>query len=207
MFKAMKKKSKLMIIMAMAVVILSACLHDQNTTLSADPLTVPDTEIQVLEKDVMTETLPYIIGAGDTLKITVFGEKDLSDNYKVGKDGTISMPLIGAIALDQHNLRSAETVIADALRNGFLKDPSVSIEVKESRPFFILGEVRRPGSYNYVGGMSILQAIAISGGFTYRANRNTVDILRGSTPAEPVSYDVEESVQAGDIIFVRERFF
>lgn len=207
MFKTMKKTLQLGIIMAMATMILSACVHDQTPIVSADPLTVPEADIHTIEQDSITETLPYIIGAGDTLKITVFGEKDLSDNYKVGKDGTISMPLIGAISLDQKDLRGAEMVIADALRNGFLKDPSVSIEVTESRPFFILGEVRRPGSYNYVGGMNILQAIAISGGFTYRANRNTVDILRGSTPSKPVSYDIEEPVQAGDIIFVRERFF
>lgn len=207
MFKTMKKKLQLVIIMAMAVVFLSACLHDQTLVASTDPLTVPKTDIQTVEQDSVTETLPYIIGAGDTLKVTVFGEKDLSDNYKVGKDGTISMPLIGAIALDEKDLRSAEAMIAQSLRAGFLKDPSVSIEVKESRPFFILGEVRRPGSYNYVGGMNILQAIAISGGFTYRANRNTVDILRGSTPSKPVSYDIEKPVRAGDIIFVRERFF
>lgn len=193
--------------MAMATMIISACVHDQTPIVSADPLTVPEADIHTIEQDSITETLPYIIGAGDTLKITVFGEKDLSENYKVGKDGTISMPLIGAISLDQKDLRGAEMVIADALRNGFLKDPSVSIEVTESRPFFILGEVRRPGSYNYVGGMNILQAIAISGGFTYRANRNTVDILRGSTPSKPVPYDIEKPVQAGDIIFVRERFF
>lgn len=167
------------------------------------PAEIPavDNNINVLESE-------YILGAEDKIKITVFGEKDLSGDYKLGGDGTIAIPLIGVINLQNLSLRQAERQIEEKLKDGYLKNPSVSIEVAESRPFYIMGEVRRPGSYNYINGMSVLQAVAISGGYTYRANQKTVDILRGNaTPQEPKPYPPEAAVRAGDIIFVRERFF
>lgn len=150
----------------------------------------------------------YALGAGDKVKVTVFGEKDLSGDFKIGSDGTIAMPLIGIVDVNNLDIRLAEKRIEQKLQNGYLKNPSVTIEVLESRPFYILGEVRRPGSYNYISGMSVLQAIAISGGFTYRANRKEVDILRGNAaPTKPVSATPHSDVKPGDIIFVRERFF
>gem|GEM_PF-1036558 len=150
----------------------------------------------------------YILGSEDKIKVTVYGEKDLSSDYKIGSDGAIAMPLIGTVIIENLSLREAENLIENRLRDGYLKKPSVSIEVQESRPFYIMGEVRRPGSYNYIGGMNVLQAIAISGGFTYRANRKEVDVIRGnSSPSKPKPMKPEDIVQAGDIIFVRERFF
>ena len=150
----------------------------------------------------------YILGAEDKIKVTVFGEKDLSGDYKIGADGVIAMPLIGTVMVGDKSLRQAEALIEEKLRDGYLKDPSVSIEVQESRPFYIMGEVRRPGSYNYINGMNVLQAVAISGGFTYRANRKSVDVIRGNaSPSEPIEIKPEDVVRAGDIIFVRERFF
>ncbi len=150
----------------------------------------------------------YILGSDDKVKITVFGEKDLSGDYKIGGDGAVSMPLIGTVMIGQLSLRQAEHAIEQKLRDGYLKDPSVSIEVQESRPFYIMGEVRRPGSYNYVNGMNILQAVAISGGFTYRANQKEIDVIRGQTDtSDPMEMSPDDAVQAGDIIYVRERFF
>lgn len=150
----------------------------------------------------------YTLGAEDRIKITVFGEKELSDEYRVGSDGTIAFPLIGDLSVEGLTLRQAEEIIETKLKEGYLKKPSVSIEVSESRPFYILGEVRRPGSYNYVAGMSVLQAVAISGGFTYRANRKSVEILRGNkAPSQPINVAPNEKVKPGDIIFIQERFF
>lgn len=172
----------------------------------ADNLTIQ--EAPALEEKIVVLDSEYILGSEDKIKITVFGEKDLSGDYKLGGDGAIAMPLIGVINLQGLSLRQAESEIETKLQDGYLKTPSVSIEVAESRPFYIMGEVRRPGSYNYINGMSVLQAVAISGGFTYRANQKTVDILRGNaTPQEPKPYPPESAVRAGDIIFVRERFF
>jgi len=150
----------------------------------------------------------YILGPEDRIKITVFGEEELSSDYRVGSDGTIAFPLIGDVKVEGLTLRQTEEAIRERLKQGFLKKPSVSIEVSESRPFYILGEVRRPGSYNYIAGMNVLQAVTISGGFTYRANRKAVEILRGSqAPAEPMTASTGETVKPGDIIFIRERFF
>lgn len=150
----------------------------------------------------------YVLGPEDRLKITVFGEEELSSDYRVGSDGTIAFPLIGDVNVEGLTIRQTEEAIRERLKQGFLKKPSVSIEVSESRPFYILGEVRRPGSYNYIAGMSVLQAVAISGGFTYRANRKAVEILRGSqAPSEPMKASTGEPVKPGDIIFIRERFF
>lgn len=150
----------------------------------------------------------YVLGPEDRLKITVFGETELSGDYRVGSDGTIAFPLVGDVVVEGLTLRQAEESIKEKLRQGYLKKPSVSIEVSESRPFYILGEVRRPGSYNYIAGMSVLQAVAISGGFTYRANRKNVEILRGNqAPAEPMNATTHAKVKPGDIIFIQERFF
>jgi len=150
----------------------------------------------------------YVLGAEDRVKITVFGESELSADYRVGSDGTIAFPLIGDVMVEGLTLKQAQEVIKNKLKQGFLKKPSVSIEIAESRPFYILGEVRRPGSYNYIAGMNVLQAVAISGGFTYRANRKTMEILRGAkAPKQPIKAAPAESVKPGDIIFIRERFF
>ncbi|MCI5059969.1 MAG: polysaccharide export protein [Alphaproteobacteria bacterium] len=160
------------------------------------------------QKSVSNDARGYRLGPDDKIDINVFGEKDLSGDFKLGGDGSISMPLIGVVLLNNLTLREAENLIEAKFKGGYLKDPSVSIEVLESRPFYILGEVRRPGSYNYINGMSALEAIAISGGFTYRANRKKIDILRrGHVPTEPQPFTPDTTIQAGDIIFVRERFF
>ncbi len=156
----------------------------------------------------ITSTDQYKLGAEDKITITVFGEKDLSGDFKIADDGTISMPLIGTVSLQGLTLRDAEEKIKTQLRQGYLKKPDVSIEVLAARPFYIMGEVRRPGSYNYVSGMNVIQAVAISGGFTYRANKKYVEVLRGNPiPNEPIQIDPNAIVKAGDIIFVRERFF
>lgn len=182
----------------------------QNDVADAPATGMPMTLVEPIpmEPKPLVQKSGYELGAGDKIKITVFGEKDLSGDFKVGGDGKIAMPLIGVVDVNNLDIREAEKHIELKLQDGYLKNPSVTIEVMESRPFYILGEVRRPGSYNYINGMSVLQAIAISGGFTYRANRKKVDILRGNAaPSEPVPVPPEANVKPGDIIFVRERFF
>ena len=159
------------------------------------------------EQDVIANAA-YALGPDDKIKITVYGEEDISGEFKVTSDGSISVPLIGVVNILDNSPRDVEVLIANKLLDGYLKDPSVSIEVIESRPFYIMGEVRAPGSYSYVNGMNILQAVAISGGFTYRANRKSIDVLRGNnTPSDPVAMLPKESIKPGDIIYVRERFF
>lgn len=151
----------------------------------------------------------YILGSGDKLRITVFGEKDLSGDYTVNDAGNISYPLIGEVPLRGLTLVQAKDKIATLLQNGYLNDPSVSIEVGEFRPFYITGEVRSPGSYSFVAGMSVMNAVVVAGGFTFRADQDEVEILRTTAGGTKMLKDMgpEEKVVPGDIILVEERFF
>lgn len=148
----------------------------------------------------------YRLGAGDRVRVGVFGETELSGEFELDSQGTFSMPLIGTV--DGHDLtpRALEERIADKLRDGFLKNPRVSVEVLNYRPFYILGEVNTPGSYPYRAGMTILNAAALAGGFTYRADERDIEVTRGGV-GEPIEVTSESIVQPGDVIRVKERLF
>ena len=118
------------------------------------------------------------------------------------------MPLIGPVSIGGRDVANAEKLIGEKLADGYLVNPRVSIEVLNYRPFYILGEVKKPGSYPYVNGMTVLNAIALASGFTYRANEKKIVITRKVDGAEK-KIDVEDTtlVMPGDIIRVPERFF
>ena len=150
----------------------------------------------------------YRLGSGDKLKVTVYEEKSLSGKFEVGGDGVVSFPLIGAVSASGLSIRELEERIVKRLLDGYLKNPKVSIEVTNYRPFYILGEVKEPGSYPYVNGMTVLNAIALGGGFTYRANKKEISLLRSGaseTNKEVVSQGAK--VLPGDVLRVEERFF
>lgn len=150
----------------------------------------------------------YRLGAGDKLRITVFGERDLSGNFEVDGLGYISMPLIGEVPAGNTTLRAVEQAIAEKLRLGILKEPKVSIEVLNYRPFYILGEVRNPGSYPFVNGITVLKAIAMAGGYTYRADKKDIRVTRAGDKTNTEKKVGQHSVLLpGDIIRITERFF
>ncbi len=150
----------------------------------------------------------YTLGVGDRLKLTVYGEADLSGEYEVGSTGFVAMPLIGDIPVAGHSLRAFETAVRNKLAQGYLRDPRVSAQVINYRPFFILGEVAKPGSYPYVNGMNVLNAVALAGGYTYRADKSGVTLTKANDPEKKEQSVPEEStVMPGDIIRVPERFF
>ncbi len=151
----------------------------------------------------------YLVGPDDVLRITVFGEDNLSDLYAVSGGGDISMPLIGSIDVAGLTLKDIENKITFALRDGYLVNPSVAIEVSQYRPFYILGEVRNPGSYSYVSNMSVLNAVALAGGFTAAADKTRAEILRSHKEQTDVLKDepVDVSVIPGDIIVIKEKGF
>jgi protein involved in polysaccharide export with SLBB domain len=151
----------------------------------------------------------YRIGPDDEIKITVYGEEDLSGSYPVSGTGNISMPLIGDVHVQNFTLKDVELAVTEKLKDGYLLDPKVSVEISKYRPFYILGEVRVPGSYPYVNNMSVLNAVAVAGGFTYRANKKRVEIMRTHEEDADVDKDqpVDTLVVPGDIILVKERFF
>jgi len=150
----------------------------------------------------------YKLGPGDVLKVTVYGEPDLTNTYRVSQDGYIAVPLVGDLKAAGLSIAGLEQSLAHRLSEGYLKDPTVSIEMTTARPFFILGEVRLPGSYDYLSDMSVLNAVAVAGGFTYRANKKEVELLRPSEGEDTYQkVSVSEKILPGDIVLIKERFF
>ena len=151
---------------------------------------------------------PYRLGSGDRLRVIVFGQDNLSNSYSVDGAGDISMPLIGRVRAQALATAELERTIEARLRQGFLREPSVSVEVEAYRPFFVLGEVALAGQYPFITGMTVQKAIAVAGGFTPRAVESSVEITRlidgrPATFPAPLSYPV----RPGDAITVQERFF
>lgn len=150
----------------------------------------------------------YKLDAGDKLRVIVFGEMDLGGEYEVDGSGYVRLPLIGQLPAAGLAVSEFENGMKAALEKGYLKDARVSVEVINYRPFYILGQVNKPGEYPYVNGMTVLSAVALAGGYTYRANETNVFIRRrGAEEQRLAPADQVTRVQPGDIITVRERFF
>ncbi|MEI6706279.1 MAG: polysaccharide biosynthesis/export family protein [Methylococcales bacterium] len=150
----------------------------------------------------------YRLGSGDKLKITIFNQEDMNGEYAVDGTGNVSLPLIGTIVAKNLTLAELEKKLKEKLIPDYLLNPKISIEVLNYRPFYILGEVKSPNSYPYVSGMSYLTAIAIAGGFTYRAKESFVYVIHSNDPEQKeVETNLEALVMPGDIIHVEERFF
>jgi polysaccharide export outer membrane protein len=147
------------------------------------------------------------IQAGDKIKLTVYGEDTLSGLYEISPSGTVSLPLIGTVNAVGQSRAELERAIARKYTT-FVKDAKVTVNVIEFRPFYIMGEVNKPGRYPYESGLNILTAITTAGGMTYRASKSAVLIQR---PGEDVwhEYPLTASLQVGpgDLIRVPERYF
>ncbi|MBL9099178.1 MAG: polysaccharide export protein [Alphaproteobacteria bacterium] len=150
----------------------------------------------------------YALGSGDKVRVIVFGEEDLSGEFVVDDTGFVSLPLIGQIAATGRTVRQLEQDIAAKLGAQYLKDPRVSIEVLGYRPFYIIGEVNKPGEYPFVAGMSVLNAVAMAGGYSTRANESSVYIKRkAAAEEEKFPADATTKLEPGDIVNVVERWF
>lgn len=154
------------------------------------------------------EESAYRLDAGDRVKVVVYGHEDLSGEFDVDGEGLVSLPLIQEVAAAGLSMRELEEAITNRLKPDYLKNPRVSVEVLNYRPFYILGEVKTPGSYPFVNGMTVINAVALAGGYTYRARSNKVVILRGaSTEQEKIPAGPDTPVLPGDVIEVPERLF
>jgi len=151
---------------------------------------------------------PYMLNSGDRVRVTVFEQARLTNNYSVDQSGYIAFPLIGSVPASGKTVKQLEGVIASKLRGGYLRDPDVSVEVDRYRPIFIMGEVGGSGQYSYVPGMTVQKAIAAAGGFSPRANQENVDITR-AVNGEVVTGRVliSDPILPGDTVYVRERLF
>ena len=151
------------------------------------------------------EPAGYKLGSGDEVRVTVFNHTDLSGQFTVSGDGKIALPLVGDINAAGLTPQAVEAAIKDALEPEYLKNASVNVDVLNYRPFYILGEVNKPGSYPYVSGMKVVNAVALSGGYTVRASQGKIFIERGGQQKVPA--DPQTQVLPGDIVHVPERFF
>lgn len=154
-------------------------------------------------------TSDYKLGAGDRMRIIVYGQEKLTGEYVLDGSGVLAFPLIGQVQANGMTSAQLERAIVSRLHPDFLRNPSVSVEVMTRRPFYIIGEVKNPGSYPYVSGMLVINAIALAGGFTYRARESSFYIKRNNESGQQarVSATQETPVQPGDVIMVRERYF
>lgn len=150
----------------------------------------------------------YRLGSADEIKIAVFGEPQLSGNFIVDGQGFISLALIGELQVKDMTLREVQRLIETKLKDGYLRDPQVSAEMVRGRPYYVLGEVNRPGQYDFTSGLTVMNAIATAGDFTYRADKRRVFIKSADSDAErEVRLTVSTPVRPGDTIRIRERFF
>lgn len=160
------------------------------------------------ESEATGSDISYHLGSGDELKITIFNQDDMNGEYTIDGAGNVSLPLIGTITAKNLTLNEFEMKLKEKLIPDYLLNPKIAIQVLNYRPFYILGEVKNPNSYPYVSGMTYLTAIAIAGGYTYRAKENAVYVIHANDPGQKeIETKLEELVLPGDIIHVEERLF
>jgi protein involved in polysaccharide export with SLBB domain len=150
----------------------------------------------------------YTLGPGDKIRVSVFGEEDLSGEYQIDSSGMVRLPLIGTIRAAGFTSPSLENAIAGALAQGYLKSPKVNVEVSAYRPFYIIGAVNRPGEYPYVANMSALNAVAFGGGFTDAARTSTIFVRHeGSTNEIEAPASQVTMIRPGDVVRVKNTLF
>lgn len=150
----------------------------------------------------------YTLDSGDRLRVVVFGQDGITNSYTVDAGGNVNLPLVGAVPARGGTTQQLSRMITARLKQGFVRDPSVSVEVETYRPFFILGEVTTPGQYPYVANMTAETAVAIAGGFAPRASKGKVQLTRNA-PGQRINGEVPLNfpLRPGDTVVVKERWF
>jgi polysaccharide export outer membrane protein len=150
----------------------------------------------------------YRLDAGDRLRVVIYGQEGLTNTYAIDAGGSITMPLIGAVRARGLTPAGLAAEITGKLRNGYIREPSVAVEIEAYRPFFILGEVAAPGQYPYVPNMSVESAVAIAGGFSPRAKRDRVTLTHSDAGGSSrVVVPLGTPISPGDTVLVGERWF
>ena len=201
---------------------LDSLAYDRNANAPVNPPAQPEPRGRVPAQAALAQAaipvtvqtappeLAYTLDTGDKLRIVVFGQDGLSNSYFVDAAGQITMPLIGVVNARGRTTQQLARAVGEKLRNGFIREPHVAIEVETYRPFFILGEVTYPGQYAYVPNMTVETAVAIAGGFSPRAYRWDVKIDRpepGGVLRSRASVPLLTRVHPGDTVIIKERWF
>jgi polysaccharide biosynthesis/export protein len=151
---------------------------------------------------------PYQLDTGDVVRVSVYGDAELSKSYRVDDSGAIAFPLVGQVPVRGGTTEQAAVRLASALSNGFMRNPDVAVEVDQYRPFFIQGEVRNSGQFPYVYGMTVRAAISTAGGYTETADRDRAVVYRrNGTEMVRGPVDLDFPIYPGDTIVVSERWF
>jgi polysaccharide export outer membrane protein len=150
----------------------------------------------------------YVLGPNDRIRLKVYGEPDITGEYEINSAGQVSIPLAGHIKAAGSTTPQLERSIAAALAKGIVRDPRVNVEIAQYRPYYILGEVKKSGEYPYRLGLTVMDAVASAGGFTYRANESKVYLRRSGAGAEETyALDAPVPIFPGDNIRIPERYF
>lgn len=150
----------------------------------------------------------YVLGVGDTVRVHVYGEEQMSQEYTVEPGGAISLPLIGPVGAAGYTPLQLQENIVGKLHPDYLVNPRVSVDVAAFRSIYVLGEVQKPGQYEYAPNMTVLQAVAMAGGYTYRANEDSADVTRHVKGAlSTFTVDNRTILKPGDTIVVKRRWF
>jgi polysaccharide export outer membrane protein len=162
-----------------------------------------------LSDEAKTSEYAYRIDAGDRVSIVVYQEPDLSVNgARVKADGTIAFPLLGDMRVAGLTSPELQDLVTTRLRDGYLKNPNVTVSIDSYRLYYIKGEVSRPGGYSFVDGLTVAKAVALAGGYTPRASESKITLLRETDPDNPLeSVDVNTAIRPGDVITIGESFF
>lgn len=150
----------------------------------------------------------YRLGPGDRIIIKVFGEEDLSMDFRLSDSGRLNYPFLGDLMVQGLTVTELEQLITSGLKGSYLREPAVTVSIAEYRPFFVYGEVMKPGGIPFQPKLTIERAIALAGGFTERASHSKIELVRASDPQhKPVRVELSDSVFPGDIITVKQSFF
>ena len=150
----------------------------------------------------------YRLGPGDRIIIKVFGEEDLSMDVRINDTGRLNYPFLGELVVQGLTVTELEQRITRGLKGSYLRDPAVTVSIAEYRPFFLYGEVQKPGGIPYQPSLTVERAIALAGGFTERASRTKIEVVRASDPKhKAVRVELSDPVFPGDVITVKQSFF
>ncbi|WP_137226663.1 polysaccharide biosynthesis/export family protein [Shewanella sp. MEBiC00475] len=163
--------------------------------------------LAILPMIASAETQNYRLGAGDMIVIKVYGEEALTLETQITNSGTINYPFLGSLQLNGLTIKQVEKLVYDGLKGDYFVEPNVFVGMVEYRPFYIHGEVKKPGGYPYQPGMTVNQAIALAGGLTERASEDKIAISREGSKIDSERGSINSAILAGDTITIEQRFF
>ena len=187
---------------------LSGCMSTSGPVAVTQPRSDLDVMAYAAAPGPVGHDTAYHLDAGDKLRVVVYGQEGLTNTYAIDAGGSITMPLIGLVPARGRTPAGLAAEITAKLRNGYIRDPSVAVEIESYRPFFILGEVAAPGQYPYVPNMTVESAVAIAGGFSPRALRDRVTVTHSDNSGSyRAVVPLGTSIRPGDTLLVGERWF